>query len=211
MLVLFASQEAEGDVPFEQERDSVEDMPLRLCHGPNLSCLTMIGILTAIETSETFVPPNLCISRDLNLDLDSIEKFDAIVLHNLRAVEGIYSWSSDSPEFACSPCYPSIIHFIRTVSTLAPTSRVSYSNQGLISKQSAVQSGSNRLSENIISALHTNIALVYENNDEPDLFKLAHSSDHPYSCIAYHINNSVIEFEDRPGIRAIIKERQEQI
>ncbi|KAG2118694.1 uncharacterized protein F5147DRAFT_183390 [Suillus discolor] len=64
----------------------------RLLHlYPNLSSLTMIGIFTTIETSETFVHPKLqSLRMSGHLLLDStvnLGLFDAITLPNLRTVE----------------------------------------------------------------------------------------------------------------------------
>ncbi|KAG2098258.1 uncharacterized protein F5147DRAFT_777752 [Suillus discolor] len=59
---------------------------LRWC--PNLSSLTIVGIFTAIETSKAFVHPKLQTFRiSGNLHVDSIDKFKAITLPNLRAFE----------------------------------------------------------------------------------------------------------------------------
>ncbi|KAG2145519.1 hypothetical protein BD769DRAFT_1660593 [Suillus cothurnatus] len=71
--------------------DGLDSFPrlLRLC--PNLSSLTMIGIFTAIETSETLVHANLQslrISGHLHLDwAGNLGLFNSITLPNLRAVE----------------------------------------------------------------------------------------------------------------------------
>ncbi|KAG1816464.1 uncharacterized protein BJ212DRAFT_192125 [Suillus subaureus] len=71
--------------------DGLDSFPclLRLC--PNLSSLTMIGIFTAIETSEPLTHANLQslrISGDLHLDsIGSLGLFDAIALPDLRALE----------------------------------------------------------------------------------------------------------------------------
>ncbi|KAG1774366.1 hypothetical protein EV702DRAFT_1200380 [Suillus placidus] len=67
--------------------DGLDSFPrlLRLC--PNLSSLTMVGIFTEIETSETLVHDklqSLRISGDLPLDSGL---FNAIMLPNLRALE----------------------------------------------------------------------------------------------------------------------------
>ncbi|KAG2350109.1 hypothetical protein BDR05DRAFT_1055628 [Suillus weaverae] len=71
--------------------DGLDSFPrlLRLC--PNLSSLTMIGIFTTIETSETLVHSNLQsmrISGDLHLDsIRNLGLFDAITFPNLHAIE----------------------------------------------------------------------------------------------------------------------------
>ncbi|KAG1830290.1 hypothetical protein DFJ58DRAFT_824714 [Suillus subalutaceus] len=71
--------------------DGLDSFPrlLRLC--PNLSSLTMIGIFTAIETSELLTHANLQslrISGHLHLEsIGNLGLFDAITLPNLRALE----------------------------------------------------------------------------------------------------------------------------
>ncbi|KAG1874354.1 hypothetical protein F4604DRAFT_1955372 [Suillus subluteus] len=71
--------------------DGLDSFPrlLRLC--PNLSSLTMIGIFTAIKTSELLAHANLRslrISGHLHLEsIGNLGLFDAITLPNLRALE----------------------------------------------------------------------------------------------------------------------------
>ncbi|KAG1875844.1 hypothetical protein F4604DRAFT_1924911 [Suillus subluteus] len=115
--------------------DGLDSFPrlLRLC--PNLSSLTIIGIFTAIETSETLAHTSLQslrISGHLHLDwIGYLGLFNAVTLPNLRAIEvrnigqwpheefkafltrsvssgkpDLWRWSDDNGSAASRMCYP---------------------------------------------------------------------------------------------------------
>ncbi|KAG1851863.1 hypothetical protein DFJ58DRAFT_419232 [Suillus subalutaceus] len=81
--------------------DGLDSFHRLLCLCPNLSSLTMIGIFTAIETSETLAHANLQslrISGHLRLDwIGHLGLFNAVTLHNLCEIKvrNIGQWSHE--------------------------------------------------------------------------------------------------------------------